>query len=247
MTGIGAGALDGEPNAAGYGDVVVLDQDGVVEAEAVVGAAAAFDGVFVEGAVAGDGLAGAADLCMGVGDQVLKGRRIGGDPRHAHEVVEGDALCGQNGTGITVDAGNPFAGLDAVAILLQRLEPERRIDGAEGSLGKFKARQDAVLAGCQHRLCGGRRRYGGIGRNVPCPAQVFQQCSPHGFVDQDGRQMRRKRFGFLLSRSQAFPFQALAVAGSRPVTPAATSSASSSVMKVRCFHACLSSGKSERK
>ena len=41
---------------------------GVVEAEAVIDAAAAAHRVFLEGAQAGRGLAGAADFRLGVGD-----------------------------------------------------------------------------------------------------------------------------------------------------------------------------------
>ena len=60
--------------AAAEGDVVVLDEDAVLEVEAVIGAAAAADGIFVEGAQAGDGFAGVEesggfvflDLALGV-------------------------------------------------------------------------------------------------------------------------------------------------------------------------------------
>ena len=62
----GARPPDRLGDAAGDGDVVVLDQDRVVEAEAVVGAAAAAHGVFLEGAQAGRGLPRVADLRAGV-------------------------------------------------------------------------------------------------------------------------------------------------------------------------------------
>ena len=57
-------------DAAGDRDVVVLDQDGVIEPEAVVDAAAAAHRVFFQRAQAGRGLAGAADARLGVGDGV---------------------------------------------------------------------------------------------------------------------------------------------------------------------------------
>ena len=56
-----AHALDGRANSAGDGDVVVLDQDGVVEAEAVIGAATGAHGVFFDSAQAGRRLARADD------------------------------------------------------------------------------------------------------------------------------------------------------------------------------------------
>ncbi len=52
VAGVGAHALDSRLDAAGGDEVVVLDQHGVVEAEAVVEAAAAAYGVFLEQAQA---------------------------------------------------------------------------------------------------------------------------------------------------------------------------------------------------
>jgi len=48
MTGGGFGAFEHWPNAAGNRDVIVLDQDRVIEAEAVVVAAAAAHRVFLQ-------------------------------------------------------------------------------------------------------------------------------------------------------------------------------------------------------
>ena len=68
MAGEFAGALDRKRHPAGDRNVVVLDEDGVVEAEAVVGAAAATDRIFVESAQARNGLARAGDAGGGMGD-----------------------------------------------------------------------------------------------------------------------------------------------------------------------------------
>jgi hypothetical protein len=57
----GAGLFQRGGDAAGGHDVVFLDQDAVIEAEAVVAAAAAGDGVFLGQAQAGQGLAGVDD------------------------------------------------------------------------------------------------------------------------------------------------------------------------------------------
>ena len=67
MAGMGAGALQHRCDAAGDGDVVVLDQDRIIQAEAMIEAAAAAHGVFLERAKAGRGLAGAADPQLGAG------------------------------------------------------------------------------------------------------------------------------------------------------------------------------------
>jgi len=56
-----ARSLQGVVHAAGRGDVVVLDQDGIVEAHAVVGDATGGAAAFSRGA-GGRGLAGIEDL-----------------------------------------------------------------------------------------------------------------------------------------------------------------------------------------
>ena len=72
--------------------MVVLDEHGVVEPEAVVAAAAAADGVLLKGAQPGRGLAGADDagaVWRDSGDEVARG---GGDAAEAAQEVERDAL-----------------------------------------------------------------------------------------------------------------------------------------------------------
>ena len=75
MAGMGAGAFERRPDAAGQRDVVVLDQHRVVEAEAVIGAAAEPHRLLFEDAQAGGRLAGADDLGLVAGDRV--GQRRG--------------------------------------------------------------------------------------------------------------------------------------------------------------------------
>ncbi len=97
--------------AAAEGDVVVLDQDAVLQVEAVVEAAAAADGVFIERAQAGDGLAGVEDFGLrlhgGDGADVLVGER--GDAGHALHQVEDDALGGEDAGGVGADDGDGLA------------------------------------------------------------------------------------------------------------------------------------------
>jgi hypothetical protein len=61
----GEGALEDRGQAAAERDVVVLDEDSVLQVEAVVDAAAAADGVLIQRAQAGDGLAGVEDFGFG--------------------------------------------------------------------------------------------------------------------------------------------------------------------------------------
>ena len=63
MGGVGMGAVKRGLDAASHLDMVVFDEHGIVEAEAVVGSAADLDGVFVKQAQAWRGLARVDKLC----------------------------------------------------------------------------------------------------------------------------------------------------------------------------------------
>ena len=65
-----AGAFERRLDAARHREMVVLDQHRVVEAEAVIGAAAKTHRLLFQGAQAGRGLAGADDLGLGAFDRV---------------------------------------------------------------------------------------------------------------------------------------------------------------------------------
>ncbi len=79
MSGDGLRALEHGRDAARDRDVVVLDQDRVVEAEAMIEAAAAAHRVFLQRAQAGRRLARAADARLGVRDQLHEVGRLGRD------------------------------------------------------------------------------------------------------------------------------------------------------------------------
>ena len=87
-------ALGGE-----NGEVIVFDEDGVREREAVVVAAAAADGVALEEAERRCGFAGVDDAGVGAGGLFYKLRGEGGDTREALDEVEGDALGLEDGAG----------------------------------------------------------------------------------------------------------------------------------------------------
>src|SRR5262249_11742881 len=99
MAGGGLRALEHRADAAGDGDVVVLDQHGVVEAEAVVETAAAAYGVLLEGAQARRRLARAANARARAGDaadEFMRRRRHSG--KMADEIKR-DAFGGEDGAG----------------------------------------------------------------------------------------------------------------------------------------------------
>ena len=75
MTGESLGGFDGLRHTAGDRDVVVLDQDRIVETEAMVGTAATFHRIFLERTQTRCRLAGADDVRLGVCDQIGEFRR----------------------------------------------------------------------------------------------------------------------------------------------------------------------------
>jgi hypothetical protein len=147
LDGAMARAFDHRLDAAGGDDVVFLDQDAVVEADAVVGAAADAHRVFLRQAQAGQGLAGVDDLGAGAGHGLhVGGGHGGGAGQQLHE-VEAGALGGEQGAGRGVDFTEQLAGLDALAVAGV---PDHRgvgLEGHEGGVEPGGAAQDRVLAG----------------------------------------------------------------------------------------------------
>jgi hypothetical protein len=107
-------------DASGGGDVVVLDQDCVEEAHAVIGDASGGGGALFEGAQSGGGLARVehAALCAGHGVGVLARQR--GDAAKALEEIERDALALKQRARIAFHGGERFPGRAPVAIVLQQ-------------------------------------------------------------------------------------------------------------------------------
>src|SRR5688500_15860058 len=96
--------MDGSGDASARADVVVLDEDGVIEAGAVVVAAADAHGVLLEDAMAGCGLAGVEDDCVCTLDGLSGTAAHSGYTREALEEVESGALAGENNVGRAGDA-----------------------------------------------------------------------------------------------------------------------------------------------
>ncbi len=105
------GGAEGGGDTAGRGDVVVLDEDGVEESDAVVDAATQGDGVLVQGAEAGDGLAGVEDRGAGSLNLVDECAGARGDTAEALEEVEGGAFAGEGQAGVGFDVARDVAGL----------------------------------------------------------------------------------------------------------------------------------------
>ena len=110
------GAFEGGNGAAGEGDVIVLDEDAVGKIEAMILAAAATDGVLVEDAQAGRGLASIENTNARAGDGVDEFARDGGDAGHALEEIQNHALAGENDARVVANDRNLLAGIHTHAV-----------------------------------------------------------------------------------------------------------------------------------
>ena len=163
-------------DAAGGGDMIVLDQRGVIQAEAVVEAAAAAHGIFLQGAQAGQGLAGADDARLGALHRLDQRRRGGGDAGQMAQEIQRHPLGGQDGAGRAADGGQQRAGCNVAAVRRGDLECERA-DRPAGTRprrrsGRRWRRACAPPAGRVAVCAGGN---GELAGDVAGAAQIFFQ------------------------------------------------------------------------
>ena len=121
----GGGELDGAADPAGDRDVVLLDQDRVVEAHAMVAPAAGGHRALLERAQTGGRLAGVEDHGTATADRVDVTRREGRHPGKVGEQVERSALAGEQAPGRAADQRD--LGGDRVAPLALDHQPVERV------------------------------------------------------------------------------------------------------------------------
>ena len=156
-----------------------LIRDRVVEAEAVIGAAAGAHPVFLDRAQERRRLAGADDARPSVAD---RGAELGGrarDAAHPADEIERDALGRQHAPRRPFDHRDASARLNRRAVLGESLEADRRVDQAEGERGEIEAGDDALLSGGHHGLRLEVARHDGVGREVSGAAEVLERA-PRG-------------------------------------------------------------------
>ncbi|MCY1412629.1 hypothetical protein D9M71_280410 [compost metagenome] len=141
------GGGDGLGDAAGGGDVVFLDEEGIVEADAVVVAAAAGHGVFLRQAQAGQGLAGVEEFHLGAFHQFHVVADAGGDARQALEEVQRAALAAEQGAGRAFEVEEGLVGLGAIAVLHLPFHLHARVELAEYLVHPGRAADDGRFAG----------------------------------------------------------------------------------------------------
>ena len=127
--------------------MVVLDEDALGEVGTVVCAAADTHGVLLQGAQAGDRLAGIAQAAAGALQGADDGGGGGGDAAEVGEVVEGDSLGAEDGGERPLDGDDAVAGGEAVAVLLFGTPGEGGAGGGEDGAGDGEAGKDALCPG----------------------------------------------------------------------------------------------------
>ena len=192
-------------DAAREGDVVVLDQHRVVQAEAMIAAAAHAHGVFLQGAQARHGLAragharairrhGPRDRCGG-----------GGDAAQVAQEVQRHALGRQHGAGAALDARDLRARLQHAAVRARHAEADRRIQRAERQPRQVQPGQHALLARHQARFRLGVGGHDGIRRQVSRATQVLEQRGAHHRLQH---YVRQRRNGQAVGRCEGFSIYA---------------------------------------
>ena len=240
-------ALQHRCDAAGDRDVVVLDQDRIVEPEAVIEAAAAAHGIFLERAQARRGLAGAADAQLRAGGMahIIGGER--GDAGQPADEIQRGALAGQHRARRARNRQHVHAGGDGRAVAIMRLDVDirrqllkrRNRQRQSGDHAGLPRDQDGVGLGCF--------RNGGDRGDVAGAAEILIERALHRLVDGERRQkrVRMQQRGWCChdARSRSGDHRLRRVrAGARSASDAAISRAAASVVMVRCASAGFSAG-----
>ncbi len=154
LDGLGAatvadGALERRDDAAGEGDVVVLDQDSVGKIEAMILAAATADRVLVDNSQAGSGFARIENAGLRAGNRVDKFAGKGGDAAHALQKIKDHALAGKDHASVVLDYSDrlPLVQAHAVKYFVVGSHFVVRSDGAVEGGVNVKDAADAADAG----------------------------------------------------------------------------------------------------
>ena len=137
----------GLSHAACRGDVVVLDEHGIVQTDAVVDGSACFGCSFFQQPKAGRGLAGIEDLAASAFDGSYELIREGGDPGELLEEVEGHALAFEEFAGIANDGRDAVAVVEAVTVGAKKHKPIGIDVGKNFEAGKDHRFADEEIAG----------------------------------------------------------------------------------------------------
>ena len=170
--------------------MVVLDEHGVIEPEAMIDPAAGPYRVFLEGAQPRRRLARLGNLRRRALDCGDEGRRQRGNAAQAAEKIERRALAGEQSARGPLHYGDGRAGSNLAAVLNHARELDLWIEHPERGLGEIETRDHARLA--RHdlslALCVGHDDR--IGGDVARIAEILFQCPRDGALDEQGRQLK---------------------------------------------------------
>src|SRR5262245_39902378 len=142
-----ARAVDGAGDATHHRQVIVLDQDAVIESQAVVASAADRHGVFFKHSQSGSRLARVHDLRFRSRDGLNVLARHGGDAGKMLKEVQRNALGREQHLGVAEHPGEDFARFDLLAVGHRRFDLDVLIEPAEDQIGDLEPGQNQVLFG----------------------------------------------------------------------------------------------------
>ena len=184
-------AADGLRDPPGQGHVVVLDEDGVVQAVAVGAAAAHAHGVLLEGAQARRRLARAGDPGLEAFEARHHVAGRGGDPADVAEEVESGALGGQERTRRGGHAREGVAFRDVAPVAEAHVDPALRIEQPERVERGLETGHAAGRARHHRRLPGEVGRRDRVRRDVAGATEVLEQGAADDVLVEQGQERRR--------------------------------------------------------
>ncbi len=143
----GTGGVEGGGDGARRQDMVFLDEDGIMQSQAVVVTTATAHGVFLGQPQARDGLAGVEEAHRQIGDGKSIPAGAGGGAREGLEEVHGGALSGEKGAGGALHPAQAIAGANLITIGYQPVDSDAAVELTEGLFEPGPATDDRLLTG----------------------------------------------------------------------------------------------------
>ncbi|BAF58407.1 hypothetical protein PTH_0227 [Pelotomaculum thermopropionicum SI] len=168
--------LHRRPDPAGRFDVVVLDQHGIVKAEAVIVPAAHPDRVFFKHPEARRGFSGIHQAGLFPGNQFNQPRRPGGNAGQALQEIQGQALAGQDRPRPAGQFGQHLAALYPLAVAHQGPELNERVQAQKNPLRHRQPCHHSVLLGQYVTAGNGVRRHNAVGGKI-AGAYILSQAA----------------------------------------------------------------------
>ena len=167
--------------------MIVFDQHRVVQAEAMVGSAAAAHGVLFENAQAGCRFARADDVSGMLRHRIHQNPGCAGDAAEPAKNVERRAFAGKHRAGPACDRGDRFTRLHPLAVGNAHVELRGCVQEREGQARGVRSGNDAGFSCDDPSRC---KRIGGddrVGRQIPPAADVFQERRANDRFDEQRR------------------------------------------------------------